>query len=73
MEREERDENRDEIILLVFKSNKTEWPKGNMSKGFQHAQLNCELLPVYQAVQFTQPSRDIGYGSVQMSWEHKFS
>lgn len=30
------DEKRDGIILLVFLSNKTEWPKGNMSIGFQH-------------------------------------
>lgn len=50
-------------------SDKTEWPKGNMSKGFQHAQLSCELLSVYQGVQFTQPSGDIGYGSAQVSPE----
>lgn len=40
---------------------------------FQYAQLNSELLPCYQAVQFTQASKDIGYGSVQVSWEHKYS
>lgn len=52
---------------------KTEWPKGYMSMGFQHAQLSCEWLPVYQAVQFTQPSGNIGYGSLQVPWVHKFN
>lgn len=40
---------------------------------FQYAQLNSELLPGYQAVQFTPASRCIGCGSVQVPQEHKYS